>query len=77
MWRTAMCPADRSAPPHQVGPMLGDFRIHVQPLDDVAERIDVDRHSSTRTTSFDLRSGPPSPRALGTAAGVDGAFAVP
>jgi len=31
--------------------------------------------SSTRTTSFDLRSEP-SPRAMGTAAGVDGAFAV-
>ena len=31
--------------------------------------------SSTRTTSFDLRSAP-SPRAMGTAAGVDGAFAV-
>ena len=31
--------------------------------------------SSTRTTSFDLR-GEPSPRAIGTAAGVDRAFAV-
>ena len=31
--------------------------------------------SSTRTTSFDLRSAPPSPRAMGTAAGVDGTLA--
>ncbi len=31
--------------------------------------------SSTTTTSFDLQR-PPSPSAMGTAAGVDGAFAV-